>query len=1355
MAEKTSPGTSTEAGCVLPDFEVGDLVVGRYHVERLLGHGGMGSVYLVQDIQRNTAPLALKYVDKKGLDSVAIDQLRDEFRTSAQHEHPHLLRGYDFGFDPDRGGCYFTSEYVEGVDLLCAVWGLDLNVQQSLEAFLGIFVQLLRGLAFLHDQGFVYEDLKPDNIIVTRDEPRHVKLIDFGLVSRQGKLRGERVWATPSYVAPETILGTRVGLREDLYSLGVVLYQATTGILPFPGENNLEILRGHLEIEPAPPSSIVPELPEPFDPLILGLLQKKPENRPERATDVIAEINRLFDLSFALEDLTTAPAYLGLGEVAVRQRELSIATKALRSACWPEIVTRAVPAEFAESAFATAAVPAGRVLWLKGEVGAGDEILLERLSHEAQLQKIETLELDAVGDTPESLVLWIDETLHWVRRFHSSGAVDGLLELRSALVRKVEEADQNHDDLVDRSLARAASRLVEHGAESPWVLVIRNLQSSRGLALNLVKQLIGAATRTEDELRHLVIATFRAGESAAAAESLLSQHGSASLGVDLGRVEESDLRRFLKTAFRGGEFPQQFVERVLSESEGRLREVRALFGHFIERQWIERLPSGWRLQADAYGTHLVGPVRVEIRERLRVLPDDVYRLAVAFAFLGAEITAAQAGSLARVPSERLNHAVQQLLDEQLIREGPKDDSVATFSIASTSTRSTIYGLLTTEQSKALHELTGQLLEASMNRPGVESLHDLSYHYLSAGNCKKGHEYGVASAEAYAGELFFDRALATYRRVRDVCEGDPVMGLVSLIQRMSGLRLEVGDYRGVLADFALIRRDSLGADRAQRRAIEIQALRAHTRLGEFGKARSLLADLNSTRSALDPEMCIELSIAEAELHHARDAHVESLRACEAAAERLSESSSPELEIRVHLGLAENYDALGAVGDAAGHCQRALRLLEASRERRDLATSFLSRGRYYMIRRQYAEALQMLRLGLSLRRDSNAFVGVADCMFELGRLLRWLGDFDDARRYLKAARSVYRRMEARAWEFEAEVELIDVDRLLGLMDDLAERSANAVRNAMELGKPDLVDRALIGAANGMLDRGDFENGRETLRRLDQQRNQMRRSRLALELTLLKAEMALVEGDFTTALDYANSAVKEARELRDPLLVTRSLRWQTDILLRLGKTSKARRSLAALLDVTIRQELPFEEGWGRLLDAIALLAAGKSSLAKKALAIAQERLTEHGGPRDRIELHLHRASCHFATGELELAYVSLEEGLHLARHLKLKAAEARFLIGRAVLEAKRPAGQGDRVESYLEQAVAAAKHYPECRWQALELWAHWCRENGPVERASELERLTGLAFGVVAKKLPRGTERSYRQACLFREYADFQNS
>ena len=255
----------------------------RYEVRGRLGEGGMGAVYRVTDQVRGEE-VALKVLGGPASDEAAFLRFKQEFRLMSRLAHPHCCAVYDFGRTPD-GSPFFTMEVVPGQELHAAVAAAP-------DALLGLVAQLLDALGYVHQQGFVHLDLKPENVRVRPDGT--LVLMDFGLMAPAGQAL-EGVRGTLAYVSPEVAKRDRVDARSDLYALGVTLYQMLTGVLPFAAADPLEWVHCHIARQPVTPAARR-AVPEPLSAITMRLLAKNAEERYQTAAGLEADLRRCLAL---------------------------------------------------------------------------------------------------------------------------------------------------------------------------------------------------------------------------------------------------------------------------------------------------------------------------------------------------------------------------------------------------------------------------------------------------------------------------------------------------------------------------------------------------------------------------------------------------------------------------------------------------------------------------------------------------------------------------------------------------------------------------------------------------------------------------------------------------------------------------------------------------------------------------------------------------------------------------------------------------------------------------------------------------------------------------------------------------
>ena len=265
---------------VSDDPRVGTELAG-YRIESLLGWGGMGVVYLAEDL-RLKRRVALKLL-AAGLaeDGSFRDRFLRESELAASIDHPNIVPIYEAGTTEDL--LFIAMRYVEGRDLRERLQQGRLDPADAI----GILAQLASALDAAHSRGLVHRDVKPSNVLLdtgTRpDGSDHVYLADFGLTKRVSEKTGigdeGNVLGTIEYVAPEQIAGEEIDGRADVYSLGCVLYECLVGQAPFRRDSDLAVVFAHLEAEPPVPSAERPELPAALDAVLARALAKDPEQR--------------------------------------------------------------------------------------------------------------------------------------------------------------------------------------------------------------------------------------------------------------------------------------------------------------------------------------------------------------------------------------------------------------------------------------------------------------------------------------------------------------------------------------------------------------------------------------------------------------------------------------------------------------------------------------------------------------------------------------------------------------------------------------------------------------------------------------------------------------------------------------------------------------------------------------------------------------------------------------------------------------------------------------------------------------------------------------------------------------------
>jgi len=251
----------------------------RYIVLERLGRGASGTVYRAKDTQLDEF-IALKVLPPELItDNTAVERMREEVRIAKKLRHDNIAAVYDFQIDRAKGWCFITMELVDGSDLITL---LREKGELGLEEVLGIVEQVASALDYAHKKGVIHRDIKPHNIMLAKDGA--VKVTDFGIAKRlrdeMSRISQTQPLGTPAYMAPEHLLGERIGREIDIYSLAATVYELLSGHPPYSGDYHqiiAQVVKGK-KVKP------IKGVPGYVNEALLKGLSHNPADRPHSAT---------------------------------------------------------------------------------------------------------------------------------------------------------------------------------------------------------------------------------------------------------------------------------------------------------------------------------------------------------------------------------------------------------------------------------------------------------------------------------------------------------------------------------------------------------------------------------------------------------------------------------------------------------------------------------------------------------------------------------------------------------------------------------------------------------------------------------------------------------------------------------------------------------------------------------------------------------------------------------------------------------------------------------------------------------------------------------------------------------------
>jgi tetratricopeptide (TPR) repeat protein len=727
-------------------FETGITINERYRLDRELGHGGMGVVYCGFD-NRLQREVAIKLLSNTRLGTEGRSRLLQEAQLTANLDHPNIVTVFDAGEFQETP--FIVMQYIEGKTLAE-------EKPSKFKEIVEIARQICAALAHAHQKEIIHRDLKPENVIRTPDGS--IKLMDFGLArSTASRLTAEGTMiGTVFYMSPEQAMGKIVDARTDLYALGVMLYELCTGQLPFEDENPVKVITQHINAPVVPPRIRREDLPQALNDLIIGLMQKDPEDRPFSVSAVQEILSDPDLLEVHTESLRDMPVLerIKYGGLVGREEELQQARM-----LWQQTMTGA-----------------GQLLLISGEPGVGKTRLMHEVITRAEVSGGIAFigECYAESNVPYGAFAQITRKV-FQRCDHEfpelpQAVLADLLKLIPDQAHHFPDVQPNPP--LDPENER--QRLFEHfvtfcqtlAEETPLLLVVDDVHWADSGTVALFQHLI----RRTKMMPVMLLGTYREVElrEADAFNNLLMTLNLHRIGtrLKLDRLSREKTRDMLAAVFQE-EITDEFLTGIYRETDGNPFFIEEICRALVDSGKLYFEAGRWHRPSMAE-LEIPQGIQVAVETRLKKLTKPCQQAVEMAAVLGREFEYRVLAKALKMDEDELIEALESAERAMVIQEVKAPQEI-TFQFVHALVPQAVRESIRTLSRRKLHQQAVVAFEAVY--PG--NYPALAYHTTEAGDYKKALRYhslaGEQALKAYINKEAEEHLLAALDLVEDKFE----------------------------------------------------------------------------------------------------------------------------------------------------------------------------------------------------------------------------------------------------------------------------------------------------------------------------------------------------------------------------------------------------------------------------------------------------------------------------------------------------------------------------------------------------------------------------------------------------------
>ena len=791
----------------------------HYRILEKIGQGAMGEVYKAEDLKLGRQ-VAIKLLPPGGpTDEKARQRFLREARSASALNHPNIITIH--AIEESDGLDFIVSEYIGGESLRGRLDRGPLDLLQVLD----LGSQVCEALAAAHNINLIHRDIKPANILIG---PRgQVKVLDFGLAKIVQTLPSEidkeaatmvadltdagQVVGTISYMSPEQTRGEPLDPRTDIYSLGVVLYEAATGRLPFTGASLLSIMHSIATVNPTPPSAVRPGLPLEFDLIVERALAKDRERRYSSPSELAESLRVLRGVS------TDSLAGFALG-VEATQAEAEP----------EEFVGREPEIRKLAGLLQQTIGGSGRVVFITGEPGIGKSSLSDEFMRRARQQYPGLLVsrgrcveqygtgeaylpfLDAVG------ALLAGPGRERVAAILRTYAPTWCLQLPAAFVSTGSLESLQRETIgatKERMLREMGDALGTLAANNPLVILLEDIHWADPSSIDLLRHLC----QRVGTQRLLVIGTFRPEDVERSGHPLKSyklemQSHKLCEEIALGSLSYEHVASYLDLRFSPNDFPRELPALIQRKTEGHPLFATSLVQFLSERGDIAKANEHWTLMRPISEMDLEMPesVRSMIRKKIEALAEQDRRALQYASIEGEEFTSTVLARLLGMDELDLEEQLDRLdkitrLIETREEEELPDGALATrYRFAHALYQNVLYGDLVSKRRILLHRQAGEELLQHYGKQAPRIAAQLAMHFERGRDFERATEYLVQAGDNAAQLYANDEAEKHYSRALELVEKlaaeDQTKKKLTVFQKRGGVNLALSRFNEAVEDY---------------------------------------------------------------------------------------------------------------------------------------------------------------------------------------------------------------------------------------------------------------------------------------------------------------------------------------------------------------------------------------------------------------------------------------------------------------------------------------------------------------------------------------------------------------------------